>query len=113
MKYYSEKLKKMFETEEALVKEEKELEAKKAEEVKKSEEKRKRAEEVEDAYRNYQTVKHEAFNSIKEAENKFLELKEKFIEDYHSFHMSYYKDGDTEQVSVGEILDSVLKNLFE
>ena len=70
MKYYSEELKKVFDSVEDLENAEKEQEEKKAHELALREEKKERAHEVEDAYK------------------KYLELRSKFINDYGSYHMS-------------------------
>lgn len=68
MKYYSEKTKRMYDTEKDLVTAEKELEIAEAEKQKMIEKRKERAEEVEAAF------------------EKANELLGKFIEDYGSFH---------------------------
>ena len=76
MKYYSEKLKKLFDDTESLEKAEKEQEEKYALELKKKEERATRAKEVDDAYKNY------------------LKLLRAFVKDYGSYHFSYTNEDD-------------------
>jgi flagellar hook-basal body complex protein FliE len=82
MKYYSEKLNKIFDSEDECQKQEKAfLDKQKAEEekqVKLAETRKARAKEVEDAYKK-----------ANEAYKEFLELKNKFIKDYRTIHMSF------------------------
>lgn len=81
MKFYSEKLNKLFDSAEALEKAESELEAKerraKELEEKKASERKVLAKEVEDAYRAYKAAQ-------KAYDQKLLD----FIEKYGSFHMT-------------------------
>ena len=81
MKFYSEVLKKVFDTEEACVKAEKEaVDAKKAAEearMKKDEERKARAKEVE-----------LAFNDLKAAQQKYNDLLAAFLKDYKVYHYS-------------------------
>ena len=82
MKFYSDITKKLYDTSEALKKDEEAFtntEAeKKAEEAKKSAERAVRAKEVEDAYK-----------AEVEAHAKYIKLSNQFVDDYGSFHMSY------------------------
>lgn len=82
MKFYSDITKKLYDTSEALKKDEKAVtnsEAeKKAAEAKKSAERAARAKEVEDAYK-----------AEVEAHAKYIKLRNQFVDDYGSFHMSY------------------------
>lgn len=71
MKYYSEKLKKLFDTVEELKEAEKQFDEKEALELKKREERAARAKEVDEAYQHY------------------TELMKKFIEDYGYYHKTY------------------------
>lgn len=75
MKYYSEKLKKLFNSTEELEKAEKDLNEKEVLELKKREERATRAKEIDDAWTHY------------------AELVKKFIEDYGYYHKTY-KDKD-------------------
>lgn len=81
MKYYSETLQKLFESEKALVEAEKqaqeEKEKKEAEKKALTEKRATRAKEIEEAYK-----------AIIEAKNHYNELKNKFIEDYGSYHLT-------------------------
>ena len=83
MKYYSDKTKKIYDTEEALVEAEK-VEAKKQEKVEALKlERTNRAKEIESAYKDAVT-----------AYNKYNELVNKFIDDYGSFHMTFNQHGN-------------------
>lgn len=76
--YYSEELKKHFDTEEECLKAEEE-QAKKFElEKQKKEERKARADEV-----------TEAFKTVEEAKEKAYDLLEKFCKDYGAYHASY------------------------
>ena len=70
MKYYSDKTKKLYNTEKELIKAEADLDVALVAEKEKREKRSARAKEVEEAYKNYQKL-----------------LKE-FIKDYGSYHMS-------------------------
>lgn len=70
MKYFSEVLKKSYDTEKECLDAEKQYEEAHAKEIALKEERAKRAQEVQDAYK------------------KYLELRAKFIEDYKSYHMT-------------------------
>jgi hypothetical protein len=82
MKYYSEKLNKFFDNDEACLKAEEAFDKKKADEElrqkKLKEERAARAKEVEEAYK-----------AIVDAKTKYAELKNKFIADYGSFHQTF------------------------
>ena len=75
MKYYSEKLKKLFDKENELQKAEQDFDKKEAVELKKREERATRAKEVDEAYSHY------------------LKLLKDFIKDYGSYHHTI-KDND-------------------
>lgn len=75
MKYYSEKLKKLFDKENELQKAEQDFDKKEAVELKKREERATRAKEVDEAYSHY------------------LKLLKDFIKDYGSYHHTI-KDSD-------------------
>jgi len=75
MKYYSEKLKKVYDDVESLEAAEKEFDETQALELKKREERSLRAKEIDDAW------------------NHYAELVKSFIKDYGSFHKTY-KDND-------------------
>lgn len=85
MKYYSEILKKAFDTEADCLKAEKEynakLSAKKAAEEKLAKERKDRAKEVEEALKKAQDAKEE-----------YIKLLDNFCKDYGSFHFSYSSD---------------------
>ena len=88
MKYYSEILNQLFETEkEAIEAEEaqrKANEEKTAKKQKLADERKARAKEVDEAYK-----------AAVEAEKKYSELKAKFVKDYGGYHVTYKSnDGD-------------------
>lgn len=89
MRYYSEKLNKLFDSEEELDKAEDEFDSQKKEIEAKKEEKKARAKEVEDAYKATIIARKEATKIINEADKKYYDLKNTFIKDYGSFHMSF------------------------
>ncbi len=86
MRYYSDTLKKLYETEEELKKEEAAFEEKHALELKKKEERANRAKEVEEAYK------------------KYLDLRSKFVKDYGSYHMTI-TENDLKDLSVNSLFD--------
>lgn len=99
MKYYSETLKKFYETEADCVKAEKEAAEKaakaKAEQDKKAAERKDRAAEVDKAYR-------EAI----EATKKYKTLLNAFVKDYNSYHRTYSING-------AEALDLLSASAFD
>ena len=95
MKYFSEKTKKMYDKVELLQEAEKEYDKAHEVELKKIQQKKDRAKEIEKAY-----------NDAKEACNKYNELVNKFIEDYGSYHISYYTGKDE---TIDSILEAMLK----
>ena len=98
MKFYSETLKKFFDTEKDCVvaeaKYKKELAEKEAQALKLKEEKKARAKEVENAYAVAQ-----------EAQKHYLELRNKFVKDYKEFHMTYNSIADY----VNDVFESTFK----
>jgi len=98
MKYYSDVMKKFFDTEKECVKAEekfkKELAEKEAAELKLKEEKTARAKEVEAAYA-----------AVQEAQKNYVELRNKFVEDYKSYHMTYS--------SISDYINDVFENQFK
>lgn len=77
MKYYSERLKKLFETEDELVQAEQKLDAEESERQKIKEIKIERLKEIEDAYK-----------AVEDATSKYNVLVNKFIQDYGYYHRS-------------------------
>jgi len=88
MKYFSEKLKKIYDSVEELEKAEKEFDDKSAKELALREERKVRAQEVDDAYK------------------KYLNLRAKFIEDYKSYHMTLTEKDLPKAASVFDLFDS-------
>lgn len=106
MKYYSEKLKKLFDTEKELRSSEKEFELVEAEKQKTLELKKARAKEVEDAYKAYATKVKEAELENKKLYDEYLKLRNKFVSDYGSYHMSYTESGTT-KTTFAELLNEI------
>ena len=96
MKYYSEKLKKLFDTEKELSSAEKEFTKIEEERQKILDVKRARAKEVDDAYKAYATKVKEAELENKKLYAEYLKLRNKFVSDYGSYHTSYTESGTTE-----------------
>ena len=103
MKYYSEMLDAIYDSQAALLKAEKEVkerEAKKlAEEQEKKANRAKRAKEVEDA-----------FKAVSEAQKKAYSLLKDFTKDYGYFHMSYTTDNvnkDSQEKKVDNKMDFI------
>lgn len=82
MKYYSEKLKKVYDTVEQLQEAEKKYDEAHAVEIKKAEERKRRADEIAAARKDLQN-----------RQKKYNELVNQFIKDYGSYHATY-KDED-------------------
>lgn len=108
MKYYSEKVNKVFDTVDDLQKAEKEFDEKEAEKAKLVEVKKSRAKEVEDAYIEYQKVKEKAYKEIADAEDKYTALRNKFAEDYNGYHMTYVNNNGVKSISFGDIVSNLL-----
>lgn len=94
MKYYSENLKKLFDTEKDLKEAEAKYEVALKCKVDLKNEKKKRAEEVENAYKKTLEIKKEYAKKLDEAEAEFIKLKNNFVKDYGSFHMTYSSSDD-------------------
>lgn len=96
MKFYSETLKRLFETEAECKEKEslylKEQEEKKEREKKLTDEKRARAHEVSEAY-----------SKVREMQKTYIKLKNKFIQDYGYFHMSYRDIDDIPYVDIFDL----------
>lgn len=84
MKYYSEKLKKVYDTVEQLDTAEKEYDEAHAAEIAKQKERKARAEEID-----------EARKEVIEAQKRYDELIDKFVKDYGSYHTTYTKNDGT------------------
>lgn len=106
MKYYSEKLKKLFDTEKELRSSEKEFELLEAEKKKKLELKKARAKEVEDAYKAYATKVKEAELENKKLYDEYLKLRNEFVSDYGSYHMSYTESGIT-KTTLADLINEI------
>ena len=106
MKYYSEKLNKIYDDEESLKEAEKQLDEENEKRAKLVEVKKARASEVEEAYLEYQKVKEEAYKKIADAEKKWLDLRDKFAQDYKGYHMTYVNKNGKKYVTFGDFIDS-------
>lgn len=122
-KVYSDVLKKPFDTVEELVAAEQKYHELELEKEAKAQQKKQRAEEVEQALKDLEAAKVEAreilveankksSEVIKSAEDKYRELKRKFINDYGSFHMSYYNDNGNETIRISDLFDSFFDSDF-
>ena len=96
MKFYSEALNRLFDTEKELLEKEtlyvKEQKEKKEREKKLIDEKRARANEVTEAY-----------SKVREMQKTYIKLKNKFIQDYGYFHMSYRDIDDIPYVDIFDL----------
>lgn len=116
MKYYSEKLKKLFDNVKELEAAEKEFDKIQAEKGKELEAKKLRAKEVENAYMNYQQTIKDTNKFVAEANEKYLKLRNEFVKDYGSFHMSYTKENlipSESNINEWNVLDSISGWLYE
>ena len=95
MKYYSEKLKKVYDTVEQLDTAEKEYDEAHAAEIAKQKERKARAEEISNARKN----------AIK-AQEHYNELIKQFVKDYGSYHATYT---DEDSGEVGTLTDVFYK----
>ena len=111
MKYYSETLKKMFNSVEELDNAEKELLEQKEEEKKALAVKKEDAKEVEDAFKAYVEIKNKAYDEIKQAEKVFIEKKNAFVKKYGCYHMTYTSSGDKPLLDIKGNLDKILFDL--
>ena len=103
MKYFSEKLNKVFDDVESLEKEERLLEEKNKQKAELAAIKKSRAQEVEEA-------RKQAKDLIKQADEEYENLKSKFITDYGYFHMSF-NDADGKQViTVNDLIEDFFGN---
>lgn len=102
MKYYSEILKKTFDTEDECVKAEKlheeEQTAKKVAEELKANERKTRAEEVEAARKAMEEVQKDCAAKIDEAQKKYLDLRNAFVKDYGYYHYSTSNEADLHSI---------------
>ena len=112
MKYYSEKLKKLFDTEKDLKAAEKEQEELALVQKKELDIKKEMAKEVEAAYADYVKTVKDSNVLVADANKKYLQLRSDFIKKYGSYHMTYTdKDGITIQTdSVVDMLLDWLNN---
>ena len=110
MKYYSEQLKKLFDTEADLTKAEQELKVKQEEQTKLAEAKKVRATEVEEAFKKTLDARKEAKEIIRKADEAYEQLKAQFIKDYGYFHMSFNDVDGKQVVTVNDLLEDFLGN---
>lgn len=111
MKYYSEELKKVFDSVEELNEAEKEASIKKEEEKKALAIKKEDAEEVENAFKTYVEIKNKAYDEIKKAEKVFVEKKNAFVKKYGCYHMTYTSSGDKPLLDIKGNIDKILFDL--
>lgn len=106
--YKSKLLNKYFDSYEELKAEEDAYRKEHDEKLKLAEEKKARAKEIEDLYRHLQEVKREAVKAINDAEKEYIDKRNEFVKDYGSFHMSYFNNGKTEELSVSDFIKGLL-----
>lgn len=97
--YYSNKLKKVFNSIEDLKAAEKEADDKVSRQSLLTEKRKSDAKAVEDAYKEYVKTMSEANKTIEEAKKKYIDLRNKFVKDYGYFHMTY-SDNNCEDLSL-------------
>ena len=110
MKYFSEKLNKVFDDVKSLEEEEKLLEEKNKQKAELAEIKKTRAQEVEDAFKKTLEARKEAKELIKKADEEYENLKSKFIKDYGYFHMSFSNVDDKQLITVNDIIEDFFGN---
>jgi len=86
MKFYSEKLDKLFDDEKALTKAEDEYDVRVAAE-------KAHAEQLAKTRKDRAKAIEESYKKVEDARKEYNKLVEEFVRDYGSFHMTY-KDGD-------------------
>ena len=117
--FYSEKLKKYFDTEKECVEAEKAYDQANIEKEKAKAKRTEDAKAVENAYKNSIEVRKEAAKMIEEAnklveeaDQKYYAARREFINKYGSFHMSYSNVDGEEKVSIGDLFYDAFKDLF-
>ena len=110
MKYFSEKLNKVFDDVKSLEEEEKLLEEKNKQKAELAEIKKTRAQEVEDAFKKTLEARKEAKELIKKADEEYENLKSKFIKDYGYFHMSFNNVDDKQLITVNDVIEDFFGN---
>lgn len=113
MKYYSEILRRTFDTVEELENEEKKVkEAEQKKELMLSK-KKERAELVNNAFKELQDVRKEYYAKLREKEENYIKLRDEFVKDYGSWHMTYSSDNDNYCVSdVFKDFSTMFKEFF-
>lgn len=103
MKFYSEKTKKLYDTEKDLANAEATLVEKEAKEAEKLKVKKEKAKAIEEAYQK-----------IKEAQKEYYKLRDAFIDEYGSFHMTYTDKDKKPKVTsyIDEDLSALMLSLF-
>lgn len=93
--YYSNLLKKPFDSINELKNAEKDYLKKHEEDELKQNEKREKAKAIEDAYKHSLEIRKDCDLKIKEADSAYLKLRDEFVKDYGCFHMTY-RDSDSQ-----------------
>lgn len=110
--FYSNLLKKPFDTLKELKAAEDEFKNKNAVEIAKKEERRVDSARVSDAYQEYMNTCKKANEDVAKARDKWLGERQKFINKYNSFHMSYTNDNGKEEISIGDTFKDFFKFLM-
>lgn len=113
MKFYSEKLNKLFDTIDELHAEEKKYDDSLIAKNKLSETKRIRAKEIEDAYKNVVAVRDAASKRIQEADNRYNTLVDNFIKDFGSYHFTYNSENRQDPVTVSDTIDQLYNSILK
>lgn len=103
--YRSKLLNKYYESYEDMLRDEAEFKRQHDEELKAKEEKQHALDEIRDAYTTYVNLVDEKNKVVAEAWQKYNALKDEFIKKYGYFHMSYYNDGKTKELSLSDVVD--------
>ena len=109
MKYYSEDLKQLFESEKELKEAEKEQQTKLVEKQKLAETKKARAKEIEDSYKNIRKVREESMENMRKADAEYNDLVNAFVKDFGSYHMTYSSENANDEITVSDVVDEMFK----
>jgi hypothetical protein len=105
MKYYSEKLKKLFDAEKELISAEKTFDEQALVQKKELDIKKDFAKKVEDAYKEYVKTVRETNKIVSDTHGVYIKLRNDFINKYGSFHMSFTDKSHFETQSLTDLFD--------
>lgn len=117
--FYSENLKKYFDTKKECEEAEKVFAEEQAEKEKEKEIRANDAKEVEEAYKNVIETRKQAAIKIQEAneliekaEQEYLQKRKEFVQKHGSFHMTYSNADGNEEITVSDLFNA-MKDLFK